>query len=876
MITVRTDKGTKFLNKTLNAFFKEEGIEHQTFTARTPEQNCVVERQNHTLVEAARTMLSSSKLPLFFWTEAIATAYDTQNRSIIIPTHDKTAYHIINDRKPSIKHLYIFGYICYLTRDSENLDKMKEKRDPCILVILNGDSPAPIRVIEGVVNPVAPTTAEQRLARKNELKAHEKRFGGNKKTKKIQKTLIKQQYEKFIGSSSKSLDQIHDRLQKVISRTNDPLSVVASVSAASIKFPVSALIIMDTLSNDFIYLFFASQSNSLQLDNDDLKKIDADDLEEMDLKWQMAMLIVRASRFLQRTRRNLGANGPTSIGFDMSKVECYNCHRKGQFARECRASVKTIETSIPTDNPKTAIPKPKSHGTRRNRKACFVCKSLTHLIKDYDFYEKKMAQTPTRNHAQGGNNQQYARMTLLNPQRHVVPTAVLTKSKLVLITAARSVTTTVSKPLVTRLRQAKTVVTKPPSPPRRNINHSLPSKASTFPSKVTAAKAPMDIQVNDGLGPKEKLTFLFLVQGNMSNLSDFEELNGGYIAFGGNPKGGKISVKGKIRTGKLDFDDVYIVKELKFNLFSVSQMCDKKNSVLFTDTECLVLLPEFKLPDENQVLLRVPRENNMYNVDLKNIVPSRDLTCLFKKATLDEVLVTKPQNKSPYELLLGRTPSKGFMRPFGCPLTILNTLDPLGEKPESEVHVSLSSSAQTKKHADKTKIEAKDVSAEADFTNLETTITVRPIPTTRVHKDHPVTQIIGDLSSATQTKREATSIQDAEGLGPSLFSKWKRAIDTKWVFRNKKNERGIVVKNKARLVVQGHTQEEGINYEEVFTLVAMIEAIRLFLADASFMGFMVYQMDVKSAFLYRTIEEEVYVCQPLGFEDPDYPDKVMQ
>nr|GFB88155.1 putative ribonuclease H-like domain-containing protein [Tanacetum cinerariifolium]GFC57651.1 putative ribonuclease H-like domain-containing protein [Tanacetum cinerariifolium] len=117
----------------------------------------------------------------------------------------------------------------------------------------------------------------------------------------------------------------------------------------------------------------------------------------------------------------------------------------------------------------------------------------------------------------------------------------------------------------------------------------------------------------------------------MSYFSNFKELNGGYVAFGGNPKGVKISSKGKIRTGKLDFDDVYFVKELMFNLFSVSQMCDKKNNVLFTDTECIVLSLEFKLPDENQVLLRVPRENNMYNVDLKNIVLSGDLTCLFAK-----------------------------------------------------------------------------------------------------------------------------------------------------------------------------------------------------------------------------------------------------
>ncbi|GJX02529.1 retrovirus-related pol polyprotein from transposon TNT 1-94 [Tanacetum coccineum] len=134
VISVRTDRGTEFLNKTLNAFFKQEGIEHQTSTPRTPEQNNIVEIRNRTLVEAARTMLSASKLPLFFWAEAITIGCYTQNRSIIILTHEKMAYHIINDRKPSIKHLYIFGCTCYLTRDGENLDKMKEKGDPCILV----------------------------------------------------------------------------------------------------------------------------------------------------------------------------------------------------------------------------------------------------------------------------------------------------------------------------------------------------------------------------------------------------------------------------------------------------------------------------------------------------------------------------------------------------------------------------------------------------------------------------------------------------------------------------------------------------------------------------------------------------------------------
>nr|GEZ67311.1 hypothetical protein [Tanacetum cinerariifolium] len=256
------------------------------------------------------------------------------------------------------------------------------------------------------------TTAEQRLARKNELKAYctllmalpekdqlkfnshkdaktlmeaiEKRFGENTETKKVKKTLLKQQYENFSSSSTESLDQIHDMLQNLISQlkilgvslsqedinlnlkifkaevmssssagttiqnisfvsssntysTNEPVSAAASVSAVSTKMPLSSLPNVDSLSNAVIYSFFASQSSSPQLDNDDLKQIDADDLEKMDLKWKMAMLTVRARRFLPRTGRNLRANGPTSMGFDMSKVECYNCYRKGHFARECRS-----------------------------------------------------------------------------------------------------------------------------------------------------------------------------------------------------------------------------------------------------------------------------------------------------------------------------------------------------------------------------------------------------------------------------------------------------------------------------------------------------------------------------------------------------------
>nr|GEW64537.1 retrovirus-related Pol polyprotein from transposon TNT 1-94 [Tanacetum cinerariifolium] len=131
---------------------------------------------------------------------------------------------------------------------------------------------------------------------------------------------------------------------------------------------------------------------------------------------------------------------------------------------------------------------------------------------------------------------------------------------------------------------------------------------------------------------------------------------------------------------------------------------------------------------------------------------------------------------------------------------------------------------------------------ELEISNISTTYPVPTTPNTRIHKDHSLDNVIGNMQSG--------------------------------VFRNKKDERGIVIRNKAMLVAHGFTQEEGIDYDEVFAPVARIKAIRLFLAYASFMGFLVYQMDIKSAFLYGRIKEEVYVCQPLGFEDPDYPDKV--
>nr|GEV64032.1 putative ribonuclease H-like domain-containing protein [Tanacetum cinerariifolium] len=951
-------------------------------------------------------------------------------------------------------------------------------------VILNGDSPTPTRVVDGVVQAVAPTTAEQKLAKKNELKARgtllmalpdkhqlkfnlhkdakslieaiEKRFGGNKETKKVQKTLLKQQYENFSGSSSESLDQIHDRLQKLISQleilvdledqslddlfnnlkiyeakvksssstshntqniafvssqttdsTNESVSAVPSVFAASTKVSVSTLPNVDNLSDVVIYSFFASQSNSPQLDNEDLKQIDAGDLEEMDLKWQMAMLTMRARRFLQRSGRNLGANGTTSIGFDMCKVECYNCHRRGHFARECRSPRDTrikdtqrrtipVETSTsnalvsqcdgvgsydwsfqtdeePTNYALMAFTS-SAHPVLIMRKSQFDVlsyksglesvearlvvyqqnenvfeedikllkldvmlrdNSLVELRKKFKKAEKERDDdelTSSESDVSVPTSPVHDRYKL-GEGYHAVPpphtgTFMPPKPDLVFYDAP-NVSETIAnvfhvEPSTTKPNKDMSQSNRPSAPINEDwvsdsddesevltrsrlvpLNDARPV-TTVVPHPTMTSPRPVKHGVNKG-NPQQALKHKGVIDsgcsrhmtGNISYLSDFEEINGGYVAFGGNPKGGKITDK---------------------------------------DTECVVLSFDFKLPDENHVLLRVPRENNMYNVDLKNIVPLGDLTCLFVKATLgkfdgnadkgflvgyfltskafrvfnsrtkivqetlhinflenqpnvvgsgpkwlfDIDTLTQFMNYQP--VVAGNQPnhdagiqgnfltskvvkeaksaqqyvllplwSTGFQNPHNSDVD--TTIDVKDN--DTKVYVSPNSKDKPKKHDEKAKKEAKgkspidlstgvrdlsdkfkefsvistnrvnaasapvtavrlnstnstnsfntvshsnnvvspnfeigrkssfvdpsqypddpdmpalediiysddkeDVGAEVDFSNLETSITISPILTTRVHKDHLVTQIIGDLTLAPQTKSMARMVKE--------------------------------------------------------------------------------------------------------------------
>nr|GEZ83579.1 hypothetical protein [Tanacetum cinerariifolium] len=449
--------------------------------------------------------------------------------------------------------------------------------------------------------------------------------------------------------------------------------------------------------------------------------------------------------------------------------------------------------------------------------------------------------------------------------------------------------------------------------------------------------------------------------GNISYLIDYKEIDGGYVAFGGNPKRGKITRKCTIKTGNLYFENVYFVRELKFNLFSVSQMWDKKNSVLFNDTECIVSSLNFKIIDESQVLLRVLGKNNItpslslmrpfgchvtilntkddlgkfdgkadegffngYSLNSKafRVFNSRtrivetNLHIRFSENTLNVVgsgpdwlfvidALTRIMN---YEPIIAGTQSNGFSDPKCSHDDGFKPLSNDGKKVDEDPNNELpfDPNMPTLEDVDTFDFsnEDEDDDVVADINNLDTTIQVSPTLTTRIHKDHPLDQITRDLHLTTQIRNmiknleehgfknpkgnscfirskldrgyagRASLIQVTRSLDFSGFTKWKRAIGTKWVFKNKKDKRGTVIRNKARLVAQGKTQEERIDYDEVFSPVARIEAIRLFLAYASFKDFVVYQMDVKNPFLYGNIKEEVYVCQPPGFEDPDFPDRL--
>nr|GEW05583.1 putative ribonuclease H-like domain-containing protein [Tanacetum cinerariifolium] len=316
---------------------------------------------------------------------------------------------------------------------------------------------------------------------------------------------------------------------------------------------------------------------------------------------------------------------------------------------------------------------------------------------------------------------------------------------------------------------------------------------------------------------------------------------------------GRITSKGKIKANMLDFKDVFYVEELKYyNLFFVSQMCDKKNKVLFTDTDGLVMSPNFKLPDENQ-------KGKQHKASCKDkTVSSVNQPLQILHMDLFRPISVRSNNHKTYCLVI----TDGFIStsPINTASTPISTDGPSREFNDGElsypddpsiphledIYASPSEGIFTNSSYD-------DEGVVTNFNNLETIMNVISTCTTRIQTIHPRTQIVGDPMSSVQARSKVNKNSEAYALKLWILIELpfrKKAIKTKWVYRNKKDEIGIVVRNKARLVTRGHRQEEGLEYDEVFSPVARIEVIRIFLAFASYMGFIVYQMNVKSAFLY--------------------------
>ncbi|GJY57474.1 putative ribonuclease H-like domain-containing protein [Tanacetum coccineum] len=451
---------------------------------------------------------------------------------------------------------------------------------------------------------------------------------------------------------------------------------------------------------------------------------------------------------------------------------------------------------------------------------------------------------------QGENRLVWNNVKRLNHQNQFVPTAILTRTVRILVNTTR---------------------------------HNFNSQAVS--TSVARKDNPQRALKNKGIvdsGCSRHMT------GNKAYLAEYQDYNGGLVAFGGSK--GYIIGKGKIKTGKLDFEDVCFVKELQhFNLFSVSQMCDKKNKVLFIDTECLMLSSDFKLPDENQGSrgnIVMPELHNKMELLRERIGPLLrlleqwkgpnwlfDLDYLTDSMNYQSVISDNQANKTagPKEANHSAAQKQNEDEKSNKNIGLKTNEEPVNQEDQAFLEELERLKRQEKEANDATKdiydnpndgiftnASYDDEGAVTDFTNLETIVNVSPIPTSRIHSIHPSTQILGDPKLAVQTRSKVHKSSRAHAF----------------VYINKKDERGVMVRNKARLVAHGYRQEEGIDYDEVFSLVARIEAIRIFLAFASYMGFIVYQMDVKSAFLYGTIDEEVYVSQPPGFVDPKFPKKV--
>nr|GEW36332.1 putative ribonuclease H-like domain-containing protein [Tanacetum cinerariifolium] len=596
---------------------------------------------------------------------------------------------------PALEDISTFNFLSDHEDDDEIVDM--NKLDTTIqAVIVNGDYVSPV----GTEGPISPKTAELKLARKNEVKAkstlmlavldkHLLKFHACKDAKSLWEGIK----NRFGGNKNQRICRrpFSSRIMKILQHQEDAnMKLLRSLPLAWNNI---ALIMinkpdLDTLSIDDLY-------NNLKLDNEDLEKIDTDDIEVLDLKWQVIMLTMRVKR-----RSHFGR-------------ECRAPRNQGNRNRDAltrNAPVDTSTTNALVVQDGIVLP-PYTRNYMPLRADLFFAGL------DNSVFKSKVSETITSVPKIDTNASKTSKDSLEKPKT-VRPSAPLIEERKLdsedeNVFKPKEVKKTVK--LVSDDEGNRNNVVKSSAcwiwRPKRNLIDHISKDSGSYSLKSFNYVDPQGrLKSDQGIfdsGCSRHMT------GNKSYLTDYQEINGGFVAFGGNAKGAKITRKGKIRTRKLDFKDVYFVKELKFNLFSVSQMCDKKNSVLFTNTECVVLSPDFKLLDESKSCLRIMnefcemkgirREFSVARTPQQNGVAKRENKTLIEAAMTmladsklpttfwaevvntacyvqNRVLVIKPHNNTPYELLLGRKLALSFMRPFRCPVTILNTLDHLGPK----------------------------------------------------------------------------------------------------------------------------------------------------------------------------------------------------
>ncbi|GJR62823.1 putative ribonuclease H-like domain-containing protein [Tanacetum coccineum] len=553
----------------------------------------------------------------------------------------------------------------------------------------------------------------------------------------------------------------------------------------------------------------------------DLEQIDLDDLEEMDLQWEMAILTIRARRFIKRTGRKLGVNGQR-VRFDRSKVECYNCHKNGHFARECKAprnqenrgkenSRRTMTVETPTKN------------------ALVAQDGIGGYYWSYQAEEEHPTNYALMAHTSLGSS---------SSSDSEVDSCSKSRVKAYATLKEKYDTFQVSDKFKTRLGYNAASFTAPSTAVESFVNSSEMCFTVVTPSNVKKVKSnheSADVKNNgDAVEPKtirknnfrppviedwnsdddsevefipnvkdkivrpstEKIKFVKSaretvekdITGNKCYLTEYEDYDGGFVSFG-DGKGGGVGIS----------EEDSRMKPTEVDVSGASDKDGEDDQAIRSEFERL-------LQQEKQTVH--PNSTNSINT------VSTPVSTTGPSFTNDAP--SSPVNDA-------RTSEEHLFEqfsPFKNAFTLLDVPNVF-----SIDDTGIFGNAY----------DDENVGAEADLNNLETTMNVSPIPTTRIGKDHPKDQIIRDLTLAIQTWR-MTKISNDHAM---------------------KDERGIFIINMARLVAQGYTKEEGTDYDEVFAPVSRIEAIRLFLAYASFMGFIVYQMDVKSAFLYGTIEEEV-------------------